>query len=1099
MVTELVAAAGVHREAKDRRTSIPVEGDIIPTKRQESYMATRGRGRTRTRGSRNEQLADNHAEFMAAMANLANTMEANAAATLQAVQRLGQPTGNGNGNGNGEGNTNDNAEEFAAYQLAGEAQPWWQVECRLLQLQNADIPWEVFQTAFYNKYFPESAREAKQMELMQLKQGSMSVAEYTNKFEELCRFSRVCQGDLETFESWRCIKYQRGLKDNIMTAVAPMEIRVFSDLVNKARVVEEYAKTVAASKDTHGGSSSRRRDKYFHPRGQSFKRGGYTPQGQGGFRKNNQNQFQYAKAEEIRIGLGGCFNCGLPGHIARDCPRGRNQNAGQSQHQGRVFAVNAKDASKADPLMKVEELGLKVSELPFDLHVHTPHQTVMTRSGCRQVGFKLEGRDFVHDLICLPMVGLEMILGGEECQGYILLAANALGDAQNLDQIPVVRDFPEVFPEDIPEFPPQREIEFTIELVPGARPIRVKEDDIPKTAFRTRYGHYEFAERKLYAKLSKCEFWKEEVKFLGHVVSKGGIAVDPSKVEAVMEWERPTTVTEVRSFLGLAGYYRRFIEGFSRIALPMTKLTRKEVPFEWTSECEESFQTLKQRLTSAPVLILPEPREPFEKELNMRQRRWMELLKDYYFELSYHPGKANVVADALSRKSLTIAWMRIKEEELVDKFVDLKLDISEVARRACLNQLQISSTFKSKIQRAHQDEQKFQQLFQPVGDKRREEFTKDDEGLWRYKGRICIPDVGSLRRDLLLEAHNSGFSIYPGSTKMYYDLKKIFWWPGMKGGVATVVSKCLTYQKVKIEHQKPSGMLQPLEIPQWKWEGIAMDFVTGLPRTRSGFWGAFQRAFGTKLCLSTAYHPQTNGQSERTIQTLEDMLRACVLDQPGSWDRYMPLVEFAYNNSFHASIGMAPYEALYGQKCQSPLCWYEFGEVSVLGPDLIAETTENIKKIRARILTGQSRQKSYADQRRKPLEFEVGEHIFLRVTPTTGIGRAIKTKKLNPRYIGPFEVLKRFGPVAYQVALPPHLSNLHDVFHVSQLRKYTSNAAHVLEPKSVKLKENLTLQVTPVRIDDTSVKKLGGKDVPLVKVAWERAGHMASQLKLRES
>ncbi|XP_072076662.1 uncharacterized protein [Arachis hypogaea] len=143
---------------------------------------------------------------------------------------------------------------------------------------------------------------------------------------------------------------------------------------------------------------------------------------------------------------------------------------------------------------------------------------------------------------------------------------------------------------------------------------------------------------------------------------------------------------------------------------------------------------------------------------------------------------------------------------------------------------------------------------------------------------------------------------------------------------------------------------------------------------------------------------------------------------------------------------MAPYEALYGRKCQSPLCWYKSGEASVLGPELIAETTENIRKIRARILTTQSRQKSYANKRRKPLEFEVGEHIFLRVTPTTGIGGAIKTKKLNPRYIGQFEISKRFGLVAYQVALPPHLSNLHDIFHVSQLRKYTSDAAHVLEP-----------------------------------------------------
>ncbi|XP_072074098.1 uncharacterized protein [Arachis hypogaea] len=305
-------------------------------------------------------------------------------------------------------------------------------------------------------------------------------------------------------------------------------------------------------------------------------------------------------------------------------------------------------------------------------------------------------------------------------------------------------------------------------------------------------------ERKLYAKLSKCEFWKEEVTFLGHVVSKGRIAVDPLKVEAVMEWERPTTVTEVRSSLGLVEYYQRFIEGFSRIALPMTKLTRKE--------------------------------------------------------------------------------------------------------------------------KAQQDEQKLQQFFQPVGDQRRGKFTKDDEGLWRYKGRICIPDVRSLRQDLLSEAHNSGFSIHPRSTKMYYNLKKMFWWPTMK-----------------------------------------------------------------------------DGQSERTIQTLEGMLKACVLDQRGSWDRYMPLVEFAYNNSFHASIGMAPYEALYGRKCQSPRCLYESVEASVLGLDLVAETTEKIKNIRERILTAQSRQKSYADQRRKPLEFEVGEHVFLRVTPTTGIGRAIKTKKLNPR------------------------------------------------------------------------------------------------------
>ncbi|XP_016206660.1 uncharacterized protein LOC107647044 [Arachis ipaensis] len=207
-----------------------------------------------------------------------------------------------------------------------------------------------------------------------------------------------------------------------MTAVTPLEIHIISNLVNKARVVEEYAKTVASSRDTHGGNTSR--------------------------------------------GHGDCFNCGLPGHIARDCTRGKNPNAGQSQHQRQVFAVNAKDAAKADPLMRVEELGLKVSELAFELHVHTPHQTVVTKSGCRQFMPEGESGTVIAEGYYLNFVIVNC--SGEECQGYILLAVNTLGDNQELDQISVVRDLPEVFPEDIPEFPPQREIEFAIELVPRA-------------------------------------------------------------------------------------------------------------------------------------------------------------------------------------------------------------------------------------------------------------------------------------------------------------------------------------------------------------------------------------------------------------------------------------------------------------------------------------------------------------------------------------------------------------------------------------------------------------------------------------------------------
>ncbi|XP_072076711.1 uncharacterized protein [Arachis hypogaea] len=480
-------------------------------------MATRGQGHTHSRAeSRNEQPADNHAEFIVAMANLANTIEENAAVTLD---------GNGNDNAKGNGDNmggapmtlatflkvhppsfrgstnpteadnwfqamdralqaqhvlNNQYVEFAAYQLLGEVQHWWQGECRLLQLQNTDIPWDAFQTAFYKKYFSESAKEAKKMELMQLKQGSLFVAEYTNRFEELCRFSRVCQGAPKTYESWKCIKYQRDLKDNIMTTVAPMEIRIFSDLVNKPRVVEEYSKTYQRGKRRENQSKVSPdlicdRCGRFHP------------------------------YDSCKIGIGGCVNYGLPGHIARDCTRGKNPNAGQSQHQGRVFAVNAKDAAKVDHLMrgnclvgdktlvalydtgalhsfisfdKVEELGLKVSELAFELHMilgfdWLSKNRVLLDWFEWSTQFMPEGENGAVVAKGYYLNSIMVHCSGEECQGYILLATNALGDAQSLDQISVVRDFPEVFPEDILEFPPQKKIEFMIELVSGARPVLI--------------------------------------------------------------------------------------------------------------------------------------------------------------------------------------------------------------------------------------------------------------------------------------------------------------------------------------------------------------------------------------------------------------------------------------------------------------------------------------------------------------------------------------------------------------------------------------------------------------------------------------------------
>ena len=240
--------------------------------------------------------------------------------------------------------------------------------------------------------------------------------------------------------------------------------------------------------------------------------------------------------------------------------------------------------------------------------------------------------------------------------------------------------------------------------------------------------------------------------------------------------------------------------------------------------------------------------------------------------------------------------------------------------------------------------------------------------------------------------------------------------------------------------------------------------------------------------MSTMFHPQTDGQSERTIQVLEDMLRACVLDHKGSWEEHLPLVEFAYNNSYQASIQMAPYEALYGRPCRLPLCWTEVGESSITGPDLIRDTSEKVSLIRQRLLTAQSRQKSYADVRRRPLEFEVGDHVFLKVKLKRGVVRFGKRGKLSPRFIGPFEILEWVGTVAYRLALPPSMSGVHEVFHISMLIKCTPDPAHVVDWGQIEVDTDGTFEEGPVCILDSRDQVLRRKTVRLVRVLWRHYG-----------
>ncbi|GKB89310.1 putative reverse transcriptase domain-containing protein [Tanacetum coccineum] len=236
--------------------------------------------------------------------------------------------------------------------------------------------------------------------------------------------------------------------------------------------------------------------------------------------------------------------------------------------------------------------------------------------------------------------------------------------------------------------------------------------------------------------------------------------------------------------------------------------------------------------------------------------------------------------------------------------------------------------------------------------------------------------------------------------------------------------------------------------------------------------------------MSTAYHPQTDGQSERTIQTLEDMLRACIIDFGNGWVKHLPLVKFSYNNSYHASIKAAPFEALYGRKCRSPVCWAEVGQVQLTGPELVQETTERIIQIKQRIQTARDRQKSYADLKRKPMEFQVGDKVMLKVSPWKGVVRFGKRGKLNPRYVGPFKVLKKVGTVAYKLELPQELSRVHNTFHVSNLKKCYSDDPLVVPLEGLQVDDKLHFVEEPVEIMDREVKQLRRSRVPIVKVRW---------------
>ncbi|GJX86651.1 putative reverse transcriptase domain-containing protein [Tanacetum coccineum] len=266
--------------------------------------------------------------------------------------------------------------------------------------------------------------------------------------------------------------------------------------------------------------------------------------------------------------------------------------------------------------------------------------------------------------------------------------------------------------------------------------------------------------------------------------------------------------------------------------------------------------------------------------------------------------------------------------------------------------------------------------------------------------------------------------------------------------------------------------------------GVPVSIISDRDRRfTSRFWKTLQKALGTQLDISAAYHPQTDGQSERTIQTLKDMLKACVIDFGGSWDVHLPLVEFSYNNSYHSSIRCASFEALYRRKCRSPVLWAEIRESRLIGPELVQETTDKVVLIKEKLKAARDRQKSYADNRRKPLEFEVGDQVLLKVSPWKGVIRFGKKCKLAPRYVGPFKILERIGHVAYRLRLPEELSSVHTTFHVSNLKCLADANLHV-PLDEIKIDKTLRFVEEPIEIMDHEVKSLKRSKISIVKVRW---------------
>ncbi|KAA3486482.1 reverse transcriptase [Gossypium australe] len=859
--------------------------------------------------------------------------------------------------------------------------------------------------------------------------GDQSVPEYKADFLRLSRYA----GGMVASEYERCVMFEDSLRDNLRVLIAPQ-------------------RKLAPTRLQPCSDCGR-----HHP-GDCWRRIGACLRC---WSLEHHIQECLLRVDQVQAPISGSVQLQ---RVAQQAPRGRGQARGGND----IGSTHSYIASSVS-----ENLGISIESTKSEVTVLSLlRQSVLANKLYKDVPLELQGEIFLANLMKLPFgefdlildidwlvehrvsldcVSKRVVLRTEEDEEVVVIEerrdylTTASGNSL-IGGIRTVRDFLNIFPEELPELPSNREVEFGIELLPSItlvsitpyqmvpkelaelkaqlqelldrgfiwyHQLKVKEVDLHKTAFRTRYGHYEFLVMPFELTKAPAVFMdlmnRTEDKHLRVVLlilrKKQLYAKLSKKIKAVLDWKQPRSVSRIRSFLGLAGYYQHFVEGFSLITTSLTKLLRKGVPFpefgkEFVVYSDASHVSLGCVLMqdgkfAAVVFALKIWRHYLygerciiytdhkslkylltQKELNLRQRRWIDLLKDYDCTIKYHPSKANMVADALSRRAMS---------DLRTMFARLSL----FDDRSLLAELQVKPTWIEQIQDKQLVDETLGVQLRQVESGTTSDFGLNSDGVLCFRGRVYILNNSDLRQSILREAHSSPYAMHPGGNKMPRSLRIVL------------------VARVKAEHQLPSGFSHPVKIPLWKWERVTMDFISGLPLTptkKDSVWVIVDRLTKSAHFILV-----------RTDYSLQKLAKF--------WEDYLPLAEFAYNNNFQASIQMAPYEALYSGKCRTPFCWTELGECRILGLELVSKTKDKVRLIQDRLKVA-------------------------------------------------------------TVELPPELDRIHDVFHISMLSRYRSDPSHVISVEEIEIRPDLNFKEKPVQILDRDVKVLRRKSILLVNVLW---------------